>query len=259
MKEPARRYESSRDLFRDLASIRDHLSEISTEVQKAGAIPAAALKSTRRWMVPVAFALGAAIALPIMAVVGSRPALQDLSSYRFTPFSFEAGGQGGAVWSPDGKAVAYAARQKTSEPYQLYVRYLDAPTGVQVTHLTTTAFPVAWSSDSRRVFFLVEDPKPALWSVATVGGEPELVMSLPENIYGGKAWLGIGPPDSGAVAISRDNRSVAVLTRPGLQVAISSPPGTPFKLYAPAPFETHLVSTGHGSASRRMTSSSLSW
>ena len=133
-KDPARRYESSRDRFRDLTSIRDHLSEISTQVQKVGEIPAARLKSGRRWMVPAAFALGAALALPIVALVRTRPPLPDLSSYRFTPFSFEPGGQGGAVWSPDGKAVAYAARQKTSEPYQLYVRYLDAPTGVQVTH-----------------------------------------------------------------------------------------------------------------------------
>ena len=34
----------------------------------------------------------------------------------FTPFSFEQGGQRGAVWSPDGTAVAFAARQADTDP-----------------------------------------------------------------------------------------------------------------------------------------------
>jgi serine/threonine protein kinase len=66
-KEPAGRYESTRDLFHDLRGLRDHLSEAS------GAIPV-------------------------------------------TPFSFEPGGQRYPVWSPDGKAVAYAARSDQAAP-----------------------------------------------------------------------------------------------------------------------------------------------
>jgi len=44
-----------------------------------------------------------------------------------TPLSFEQGGQTVAVWSPDGKAVAFAARQKDTDPYQVYRRYLASP------------------------------------------------------------------------------------------------------------------------------------
>jgi serine/threonine protein kinase/Tol biopolymer transport system component len=240
-KDPASRYESSRDLFRDLSSIRDHLSEISAEVQKAAAISATERRTRRRWTIPAALALGAAITLAIVAA-RAGPALPDQSSYRFTPFSFEPGGQGGPVWSPDGKAVAYAARQKTSDPYQLYVRYLDAAAGVQVTQLTTSVFPVAWSPDSRRVFLLKDEPKPAIWSVATVGGDPELFMSLPDgmgNSYDLSVILLELDRRSGTVAISPDNQSVAVLMPgPGLRVGISSPPGTPLTIYAPAPYET---------------------
>jgi serine/threonine protein kinase/Tol biopolymer transport system component len=240
-KDPASRYESSRDLYRNLTSIRDHLSEISAEVQKSAAIGTTERRMRRRWTTLAALALGAGITL---AIVDARlgPALPHQSSYRFTPFSFEPGGQGGAVWSPDGKAVAYAARQKTSDPYQLYVRYLDAPAAVQVTHLPTSVFPVAWSRDSRRVFLLKDERNPAIWSVATVGGHPELFMSLPDGMgYAVDSAILLPELDrrSGAVAISPDNQSVAVLTPPpGLRVGISSPPGAPLKIYAPAPYET---------------------
>jgi serine/threonine protein kinase/Tol biopolymer transport system component len=239
-KDPAGRYESSRDLFRELAGVRDHLSEISREVPQAAEIATTERRTWRRWTIPAALALGAAITLAVVAA-RSGPALPDQSSYRFTPFSFEPGGQGGAVWSPDGKAVAYAARQKTSDPYQLYVRYLDAPAAVQVTQLSTSVFPVAWSPDSRRVFLLKDEQKPALWSVATVGGDPEMFMSLPDvNAYAAdpSAILFELERRSGSVAISPDNQSVAVLMTPGLRVGISSPPGAPLKIYGPAPYET---------------------
>jgi WD40-like Beta Propeller Repeat len=42
---------------------------------------------------------------------------------RLTPFAFEQGGQISPVWSPDGKGVAFAARQNLSDQYQVYVRY----------------------------------------------------------------------------------------------------------------------------------------
>ena len=46
-KEPSGRYESSRDLFRDLRSLRDHLSEVSSQVGPIAA-PAAAAPRSRR-------------------------------------------------------------------------------------------------------------------------------------------------------------------------------------------------------------------
>ena len=71
-------------------------------------------------------------------VLRTGPAIPDQSAYRFTPFSFAPGGQIAPLWSPDGKAVAYAARG-TDGPYETYIRYLDAATPVQITHAEENA------------------------------------------------------------------------------------------------------------------------
>jgi eukaryotic-like serine/threonine-protein kinase len=232
-KDAASRYESSRDLARELRNIRDHLSEVSTAVAKP-LLPAAPAPRRRWWPMAAAFASGAAAVLALVLFRGG-PAMPDQSAYRFTPFSFEPGGQGSAVWSPDGKAIAYAARQRSSDRFQIYLRYLDSPTALQITHLSQSAFPVGWSPDSRRIVLLMHDKTPALWSLAAAGGEPELLMSLPDGVP--------VTPDTGAVSIASDGKAVAVLHRSdgGLRVSISSPPGSPLVTYAPAPYATKTV------------------
>jgi serine/threonine protein kinase len=232
-KDAASRYESSRDLARELRNIRDHLSEVSTAVAKP-LLPAAPAPRRRWWPMAAAFASGAAAVLALVLFRGG-PAMPDQSAYRFTPFSFEPGGQGSAVWSPDGKAIAYAARQRSSDRFQIYLRYLDSPTALQITHLSQSAFPVGWSPDSRRIVLLMHDKTPALWSLAAAGGEPELLMSLPDGVP--------VTPDTGAVSIAPDGKAAAVLHRSdgGLRVSISSPPGSPLVTYAPAPYATKTV------------------
>src|SRR5262249_9854738 len=100
-----------------------------------------------------------------------RPAL------RFTPFAFEQGGQRNPVWAPDSKAVAFAARQKDTEPFQVYVRYLDSPLATPITHLAEDAIPIDWTATGRIVFRSAEAPA-GLWSVSPVGGEPQLLQAI---------------------------------------------------------------------------------
>ena len=100
--------DSTRDLFHELRNLRDHLSEASgTATGIAEPVPGASPPRSGRCL-PRLF-VGVLVTLAVR-VFGSGPALPDQSAYRFTPFSFEPGGQGlSPVWSPDGKAVAYAA------------------------------------------------------------------------------------------------------------------------------------------------------
>src|SRR5438045_3489750 len=86
--------------------------------------PARAPPPRTPWGVIIGFAAGAVLAAGIALLL--RPATPRPSALRYTPFSFEQGGQINPVWSPDGKAVAFAAHQKTTEPMQVYVRYLDS-------------------------------------------------------------------------------------------------------------------------------------
>ena len=68
------------------------------------------------WVAAGALAVALGISLWAPWRAASAPAGAAL---RLTPLSFEQGGQIGAVWSPDGKAVAYGARQKDTDPYQV--------------------------------------------------------------------------------------------------------------------------------------------
>jgi serine/threonine protein kinase/Tol biopolymer transport system component len=229
-KDPSGRYESSRDLFRDLRSLRDHLSEVSSQALPVAAAPVTAPRTRRIWIPVIAFLSGAALTLAAL-ILRSGPALPDQSAYRYSPFSFEPGGQNWAVWSPDGKAIAYSARRAATDANQVFIRYLEAPTAVQLTHGSASAFPVAWSPDSARVLLMTGGEQPAIWSVATVGGEPEPFMTLPKDLRNNQVPT--------TVAISPDNRTVAALVKPpneAFHIAISSPPGSPLKKYAPDPF-----------------------
>jgi len=230
-KNPGNRYESTRDLYHELRYIRDHLSEVGRSTDQAPAVTVP-VRGKRRWYVPAAaFALGAI--LPIaLALARMPPARPDPSEYRFTPFSFEPGGQNWPVFSTDGKAVAYSARQTSAVPYQVYVRYLNSPTALQLTNLQTRATPVGWSPDSKRVLFVATGETTALWSIATAGGEPQHVLPLP-NPDGG-----MGPA---SLTVSADNKYAAFLNRfaDGMWglTTVAMPGGTPQR-YSEEPFAT---------------------
>jgi hypothetical protein len=75
-KDPEERYASTKDLARDLKSVRDHLSETTTSA--SGALEAAgpARAKRRGWLLPaaIAFALGAVLAGLAIARLGAFPA-----------------------------------------------------------------------------------------------------------------------------------------------------------------------------------------
>jgi serine/threonine protein kinase len=225
-KDPADRYESTRDLYQDLRHIRDHLTQTTTS--QVPAANAAAPRQRIRWHWPVI----AVLALAAAAGAGlylSRPKFPDQSRYRFTPFAFDPIGQSMPIWSPDGKAVAYAGYVSTSQPNQVFVRYLDSPAPIQITSGPDSAEPVAWATDSKRVIFRSSHQPAGLWSVSVVGGEPESFMPT-ERID--------------ALAISPDLRTVAVMRQgdDGVNaVWISSPPGAAPRKYLPNPMATRAL------------------
>jgi eukaryotic-like serine/threonine-protein kinase len=222
-KEPADRYESTRDLYRDLKSLREHLAEASTT--QIAAVSAAPARKRKMWpLAAIGFAAGAVLAAAgTWLLLGGKGSATQ--SYRFTPFSFETGGQTNPVWSPDGKAVAYAARGRQGARYELFVRYLDQPVPLQLTKDNLGGVPLRWAPSGRIYFFSGRKPA-GIWSIASVGGEPEPVVAI-DN-----AKMLAVSPDAGAVTILKDRSD-------GMSdLAISSPPGSPFKPYEPAPFAT---------------------
>jgi len=228
-KDPADRYESTRDLYQELRNLRDHLSE-------ASAMQAAATTPRRiKWIIPSAtWLLGLGMALGAWLYFAPQP-MPDQSAYRFTPFAFDPGGQSGGRWSPDGKAFAYAGRG-TEGSSQIFIRYLDSSVPVQVTHISEGAFvPNGWSVDSRRIFFISARNPAGTWSVAAVGGEPEPTsgFSLPTNIRFIPAQE--ASPDWKAFAGLRQGED----GRCGIW--IGTPPDWKLKEYLPDPFASTVV------------------
>ena len=118
---------------------------------------------------------------------------------------------------------------RAPQPDQVFVRYLDSPTPIQITSGPDSAEPVAWAPDGKRVIFRSSRAPVGLWSVSVVGGEPESFM-----------------PTGGirALAVSPDLRTVAVM-RPGDDgvnaVWISSPPGAAPVKYLPNPMASRAL------------------
>jgi serine/threonine protein kinase len=227
-KEPEQRYESTRDLSRDLRNLRDHFSE----AYSSGALaPIATQKSARRrWTLPAAIAVSCLLTAVVFILF--MPIGQDISKYRYTPFASNAFRP---VWSPDGKAVAYSG--KTDEIYQVFIRYFNSSTPVQLTHEKHWVFPLGWSSDRNHLIVLEftdrqESPFWKLASMATVGGDLDPMMDVDCNP---------------GCDVSRDGRAFATLARDKehgdiYNVEISDPLGSPFRPYTPAPFASKTVS-----------------
>jgi serine/threonine protein kinase/Tol biopolymer transport system component len=219
-KDPADRYDSSRDLYRELRKLRDHLSEASA--------PQAAATAPRRlkWLIPaITFLVGLGLVLGAWLFFEPSP-MPDQSAYRFTPFAFDPGGQEGGSWSPDGKAFAYTGIGFEGNT-QVFVRYLDSFAPVQVTHIPEGAlFPGKWSADSRRIYFYSSRNPAGTWSVAAVGGDPEPFLSFSV----------VAPFE--AIDVSPDWKAVAAL-RLGedghMGIWIGTPPDWKLKKYSPDP------------------------
>jgi Tol biopolymer transport system component len=228
-KQPRMRFQSAADLGFALDA-----ATAPTGSGAAVVVPGVSLSpSSRRdfpWIALAAFAFGLILASVLFIVLHSAHAMPDPSAFRFTPFSFESGGQAAAVWSQDGKAVAYGASMDRLLPVQVFVRYLDSPTGKQLTHFKEYAVPVSWTPDGRRIVFASGHEPAGLWSVAVVGGEPESLMALNKETLLTNA------------VVTNDVSAAAMLRVDGdISLWISSPIGSPLKKYSPDPFATKTV------------------
>jgi Tol biopolymer transport system component/tRNA A-37 threonylcarbamoyl transferase component Bud32 len=167
-KEPAERYDSTRDLYRELRQLRDRPSETAS----VSSIPAAS--GQRKWpRLPGIGLLTAGLALGfVLTALLIRPAPPDLSAYKFTPISRDEATERHPVWSPDGKSIAYTADMHGI--YQVFTKVVGAPDTAQLTHATGSCGKPMWSPDSATIYYVSHGD---LWSVGASGGTPELVMA----------------------------------------------------------------------------------
>jgi Tol biopolymer transport system component/predicted Ser/Thr protein kinase len=223
-KDPADRYDSTRDLYRELRQVRDRLTENSSGVlPPSAALPAAPQARKAAW--PLLALL--AIALIAAAAGWMRHAPAGLESYRFTPMEVTWESPSAPIWSPDGSAFAYIAG--ASHDRRVFVRYLNSPTPVMLTPGADDWDAAGWSPDGKRVIVRGDNPgetRYALFSVGVFGGSPVMLMPLESP----RIALRVSPDGKALVATGFNDGTLSVYT--------ASPVGTPLKRYTPAPFES---------------------
>ena len=120
-KDPEERYASTKDLARDLKSLRDHLTETSASGALEAAEPAKARR--RGWMLPAALALaaGVALGLAVRGIGGTKAA----PPAEFKQLTFQRGTILTARFAPDGQTIVYRAAWD-GRPLELFSTRADS-------------------------------------------------------------------------------------------------------------------------------------
>jgi eukaryotic-like serine/threonine-protein kinase len=146
------------------------------------------------------------------------------------------------MWSPDGKAMVYVAKPKEDTRDQLFLRYLNSPVGIQLTHLpedqTGYLIPLGWSNDRSHIVFAKQpnffEPVFRIYSVAIVGGTAEFVMDHRRMQCCRAATL--SPDGKALVSLWKEDSGT-------FRLYISDPLGTEPRPYLPDRFATESGDT----------------
>ena len=123
-KDPEERYASTRDLARELAGVRDHLSEAGIPGEAITALPPRPHR--RLWLALMVVALLAAVGFVAFSL-GQRSGKIPLPSFR--RLTFRRGYVFSARFAPDGHTVVYGASWD-GKPVQLYSTHPGSPESV---------------------------------------------------------------------------------------------------------------------------------
>jgi Tol biopolymer transport system component/predicted Ser/Thr protein kinase len=182
-KDPADRYDSTRDLHRELRHIRERLSEATTasDLVPAAVAGARASRRPRTWATLAAGMLvgGAIAATGLWATFGgpssdsptSTAGRIDPGRFTFTPLATDSAPETDPAWSPDGRSLAYT--MVVGDIGQVFTRMVGSPEAAQITHGERGAGNPAWSPDGGTIYFTSGG---SLWAVGSAGGTPEQIV-----------------------------------------------------------------------------------
>jgi eukaryotic-like serine/threonine-protein kinase len=211
-KEPDERFASTKDLARDLRSMRDHLSETSAAI-----LPAAPPRPQRGWLAPAAAALAIGALLGAFAALelgGSAPA----SHPSFRQLTFRRGTIYGGRFAPDGKTIIYSAAWD-GKPAEVFATQADSPESRPLGLSSATLAGISSSSDLaillRRRFLVGFESAGTLARVPLNGGAPR---ELADDITDAD-WS----PDGQQLAVTRPQGGQWRLEYPIGKVLATSP------------------------------------
>lgn len=170
-KDPDQRYDSTRDLSRELRQIRDHFTESQSGIHSV------APSRPARPRTPV---IAAAVLVLLAAGTAATWWLANRNSASPAWVGTQLGGPGIALRpaiSPDGKLLAFSAM--VDGQTQLAVMNPDSKSWTVLTHDRTSGMEAqaSWSPDGSRIYFdRVWGGPHGIYEISPLGGEPRLLL-----------------------------------------------------------------------------------
>ena len=205
-KEPSARYASTRDLYRDLYSLRSHISEV---LSSSGSAPALRRRPASRWWLWAALAvLTAALIAGGAYWAGIRgrsgnPALAPV------PLTSSGGVAKNPSFSPDGSEVVFAWNGPHGGDCNLYVKLIGSNDLLRLTTNAGDDISPAWAPDGKHIAFLrgLEHGRRAVMLISPLGGSERKLseVSLEDLGAEGHAMLAWSP-DGRYLAAADGNR-----------------------------------------------------
>jgi Tol biopolymer transport system component len=125
-KDPEDRFGTTKDLARDLAAVRDHLSETAVSAEVTGAHSAAPTKS-RTSAVPILAVAAAVIAVAVgIAAYAAGKKAGFVQPPSFRQITFSRGEVGAALFAPDGQTIVYSAGWE-GKPFEVFINRPESP------------------------------------------------------------------------------------------------------------------------------------
>jgi eukaryotic-like serine/threonine-protein kinase len=161
-KDPAERYGTTRDLYLELRTMRDRLSESHTAT-------AAAAPVRRKFSFAAALLGLALLGAGVLAYLQRTPAAPRVP--RYTPFATSGCNEHSPAWSFDGRTLAYVCDVNGVD--QVFTRATDSPQAAQITNGKDPSLAPFWSADGARIYF---HQVTGLHVTSATGGAPQLLI-----------------------------------------------------------------------------------
>ena len=192
-KDPEERYASTRDLARDLAGVRDHISEVTSGAET----PAAAAPRGKRRLLPILAGAGLLLLGALTYALLAPGSAGKSAAPLFRRLTFRHGSLQNARFAPDGRSILYGATWE-GEQSRLYQARPESPESRPFDFGADLADILAISSSGEMAILLNQNPASGVMArVPMAGGTPRKVL---EDVYYASAdWA----PDGKDLVVAR--------------------------------------------------------